>query len=139
MSAIRFAFLSAVLLLSLSGSTPSAVASHGCDPRDVQGRYSYTVTGTNVGAGLVAAVGQVTADGQGHLSGADTVSANGAIIRRTTSGTYAVNPDCTGSAAFTDSFGQTTHLDFALSDRGADLQFIQTDPATVTTGHARRQ
>jgi len=138
MGAIRFAFFTAVLL-SLSGSTPTAEASHGCDLRDVQGRYSYTVNGTNVGAGLVAAVGLVSADGQGHLTASDTVSANGLIIHRSITGTYAVNPECTGTAAFTDNFGQTTHLDFALANRGAEFQFIQSDPNTVTTGIARRQ
>jgi hypothetical protein len=138
MVAIRFAFLSAVLF-SLSGSTPTAQASHGCDLRDVQGRYSYVVNGTNVGAGLVAALGQVTADGQGHLAATDTVSANGLIIRRNITGSYAVNPDCSGTATFTDNFAQTTHLDFVLVGRGAEFQFIQTDPSTVTTGVARRQ
>jgi hypothetical protein len=134
----RFGILS-VIALSLSGSTPPAEASHGCNQRDVQGTYSYTVTGTNVGVGLVAAVGVVTADGEGHLAGADTVSANGTIIRRTTTGSYTVTPSCAGNGAFTDSFGQTTHIDFAVDDHGAELRFIQTDPTTVTTGLARRQ
>jgi hypothetical protein len=133
-----FAFLSAVLL-SLSGGTPAAEASHGCNLRDVQGSYGYTVNGTNVGAGLVAAVGLVTADGEGHLTASDTVSANGLILRRSITGSYTVNPNCTGAALFTDNFGQTTHLDFVIVARGSDFQFIQTDPATVTTGLARRQ
>jgi hypothetical protein len=134
--ALAFLF---VVSLSLSGSTPAAQASHGCDLRDVQGSYSYLVSGTNVGAGLVAAVGLVTADGAGHLTATDTVSANGLIIHRSITGSYTVNANCTGTALFSDNFGQSTHLDFVIAARGSEFQFIQTDANTVTTGVARRQ
>ena len=129
----------AVALLSLSGSTPAAQASHGCNLRDVQGSYGYVVNGTNVGVGPVAAAGQVSADGEGHLLATDTVSANGVILHRSITGSYAISPACTGTAIFADNFGQTTHLDFVLVDRANEFHFIQTDPATVTTGLARRQ
>jgi butyrate kinase len=43
------------------------------------------------------------------LTASDTVSANGQIIRRVITGTYTVNDDCTGTVAFTDQFGLTTH------------------------------
>jgi hypothetical protein len=36
-----------------------------CTTRSIDGNYAYQVSGTNVGVGLVAAVGLVTADGEG--------------------------------------------------------------------------
>jgi hypothetical protein len=54
-------------------------------------------------------------------------------------GTYTVNDDCTGTVTFTDQFGLTTHLDFVLAQGHQELNFIQTDPGTVTTGIGRKQ
>jgi hypothetical protein len=128
-----------VALLSLQTGAAPAEANHGCSLRSVDGPYGYLVAGTNVGSGPIAAVGQVIADGRGALTASDTVSVNGVVIRRIITGTYAVNPGCTGSAIFTDNFGQSTHLDFVLVDGGKEFQFIQTDPGAVTTGVSKRQ
>jgi hypothetical protein len=105
----------------------------------VSGDYGFVVNGTNVGAGVVASVGQVTADGRGNLVGSDTTSVNGLIVRRTLTGSYAVDPDCTGELSFTDNFGLTTHLDFVLVDDLEQVNFIQTDANTVTTGVAHKE
>jgi hypothetical protein len=117
----------------------SVEAKSPCTTRSIDGSYAYLVSGTNVGGGLVAAVGLVTTDGEGSLTANDTVSANGAIIRRTITGTYSVNGDCTGTVTFTDQFGLTTNLDFVLAEGRQELNFIQTDPGTVTTGIGRKQ
>ena len=58
----------------------------------IHGSYGYTVTGTNLAVGLVAAVGRVTSDGHGDLSGSDTLSAVGTILHRTITGTYTISP-----------------------------------------------
>ena len=131
--------IAVIAVSTLAGNLAPAQASHGCNARNIEGNYGYMVNGTNVGNGLVASVGVVSADGEGRLTATDTVSANGLVLHRTITGTYTVNPACTGSATFTDNFGQSTHLDFVLVDRGREFQFIQTDPATVTTGVAKKQ
>jgi hypothetical protein len=130
----------ALLLLSGGGGGSPAHAKHdGCDLGTVRGSYGYTVNGTNLAFGLVAAVGRVTADGHGNLSGTDTLSAAGTILRRTITGTYTITPACTGTFTFTDNFGQTVNVDYVALDGATELQFIQTDPGTVITGSARRQ
>jgi hypothetical protein len=131
-----FVAMTAPLLLLGATSTRSK---HACDLRSIEGDYGFVVNGTNVGAGLVSAVGLVTTDGTGKLSATDTVSANGVIIRRTITGSYTVNENCTGTTTFIDNFGQTTHLDFVATDDRQELQFIQTDPGTVTTGIAKKR
>lgn len=124
------------------GAAPSPAVSQ-CGAKTLDGSYGFTVNGTNVGGALipgpVSAVGFATADGNGNLTGADTVSANGTIIRRTVSGTYNVNTNCTGQATFTDNFGLTTHLDFVAAQSGLEFTFIQTDTGAVTTGTAKKQ
>jgi len=129
----------ALLLLSGGGGSTAHAKHDGCDLGSVRGSYGYTVNGTNLALGLVAAVGRVTADGTGNLSGSDTLSAVGTILHRTITGTYSITPACTGTFSFTDNFGQTVHVDFVAIDGGAELQFIQTDPGTVITGAAKRQ
>jgi hypothetical protein len=137
--AAKFVSVLAVVFLLLKFDALSGEAKPLCTPRSIEGNYAYRVTGTNVGGGLVAAVGLVTTDGEGSLSASDTVSANGQIIRRTITGTYTVNGDCTGTVTFTDQFGLTTHLDFVLAQGSQELNFIQTDPGTITTGIGRKQ
>lgn len=44
--------------------------------------------------GPFARVGQVVADGQGHISVVNTASYNGTIIKEAYTGTYTVSPDC---------------------------------------------
>jgi len=114
-----------------------------CSAKTLDGSYGYVVTGTNVGGALVpgpvAAVGIATADGAGNLTASDTVSVNGTVIRRAISGTYSVNADCTGQLVFADNFGQTTHLDFVVTQNRQEFSFIQTDPGAVTTGSAKKQ
>jgi len=135
---VGLAALTVALMLS-GGGKPAQAKHDGCTLRTIDGSYGYTVTGTNLALGLVAAVGRVASDGQGNLTGADTLSAVGNIVRRTITGTYTVTPACTGTVTFTDNFGQTVNLDYVAVDRGGELQFIQTDPGTVFTGFARKQ
>jgi hypothetical protein len=137
--AAKFVSVLAAVFLLLTLGAVSGEAKPPCTTRSVEGNYAYLVTGTNVGDGPVAAVGLVTADGEGSLSASDTVSANGEIIRRTITGTYTVNANCTGTVTFTDNFGLTTHLDLVLAQGRQELILIQTDPGTVTPGVGRKQ
>jgi hypothetical protein len=125
-------------LLFLTDASP-AQAKPVCSLASVQGSYGYTVNGANIGGGPLAAVGLVSSDGAGILSATETDSINGTIVRRTITGTYTVNANCTGTVIFTDNFQQTTHLDFVAVQERDELQFIQTDSGTVTTGIAKKQ
>jgi hypothetical protein len=134
--AVPFVTLATLVLLS---DAPSVAAKTGCTTKDVEGNYTYTVNGTAIGTGPIAAVGVVSTDGAGNLSGIETDAINGTIIRRTVTGTYTVNANCTGTVTFTDNFNQTTHLDIVIGDDNSEIRFIQTDSGNVVTGFAKRQ
>jgi hypothetical protein len=130
--------LSVTSLLFFAEAQPAS-AKNVCSLRSITGSYGYTVNGTNLSSGPLAAVGLVSSDGTGNLTASETDSLNGTIVRRTITGTYTVNPDCTGTVTFTDNFNQTTHLDFVAVQDQAELRFIQTDSGSVTTGVATKQ
>ena len=80
-----------------------------CSPPGAAGNYALTNTGTVVGIGPRSAVGLWTIDAAGNINGKGTSSLNGTIFVETFSGTYAVNPDCTGTT-MVDIFDQSGNL-----------------------------
>ena len=57
----------------------------------------------------------------------------------TVEGTYAVNPDCTGSMTLNVSpIGATVHADFVIDD-GEELRAIVTDPNLIESRVYRKQ
>lgn len=97
------------------------------------GTYLISGTGTIVGVTTlpVAAVGEVTFDGQGKSVATYTVSVNGSVFRGVTvTGTYTVNPDCTGTHEESDG----SHYDFVVSPDGNTASWIRTDAGTVLSG-----
>jgi len=71
---------------------------HECSLADAAGHWSLTDLGTVVGIGPRSAVGVFTLDAHGNLrNGVAASSLNGAVASETFSGTYTVNPDCSGS------------------------------------------
>lgn len=91
-------------------------------------------------ASLFAGVNLDTFDGKGTITavGFATVDGNGGL--QTETGTYRVNPDCTGTYEVQISPGGfTAHAFFVIDDGGNELQIIVTDPGTVITCIARKQ
>jgi hypothetical protein len=85
----------AVLVLSIA---PAAQAEGGkCSLAKVAGTSGFTTTGSIPGIGPVSAVGLLTIDKSGNISGSQTRSLNGDIADETIAGTATVNPDCTGT------------------------------------------
>jgi len=69
-----------------------------CSLGRAAGKWSLTDQGTVINIGPRTAVGVFTLDGSGNLlNGVAASSLNGTIANETFSGTYTVNPDCTGS------------------------------------------
>ena len=110
-----------------------------CSNATLQGSFGYTSTGTLLDAyapppfaGPFAEVGRQTFDGKGKTEATATLSANGNISNVTIEGTYAMNPDCTGSLVLNVSpLGVTVHADFVIDDDGAELRAIVTDSGLV--------
>ncbi len=101
----------------------------------LHGSYVVFGTGTIVGVGPVTAVGVETWDGQGNTVATYTASVNGNVYPGiTVTGTYSVNPDCTGSNAESDG----SHYNFVVSPDGNSATWIQTDAGTVVSGTETR-
>ena len=83
----------------IAGLSASAHADDNkCSLAKSSGKWSFTDQGTVIGIGPRTAVGVLTLDGEGNLqNGVATSSLNRAIASETFSGTYTVNPDCTGT------------------------------------------
>jgi hypothetical protein len=139
--------LATVLIL---GIAPQAQAGDGkgCSNATLTGTFVFTASGFLVAppqfAGPFAGVGTQTFDGNGGTHATETVSQNGNILKVTITGTYTVNPDCTGSMTLNISsqnppVSLTDHISFAIVDSGAGFQAIQTDPGVVVTGTGRKQ
>ena len=133
-----------VTALALSIAPTANAQDKGCSNATLKGTFAEKDTGfiTNsppTPASLFAGVNLETFDGKGTITatGFATVDGNGAP--QTETGTYTVNPDCTGAYAVQVSPGGfTAHAFFVIDDGGNELQIIVTDPGTVITCIARR-
>jgi hypothetical protein len=111
-----------------------------CSNATLQGSFGFTSTGTLLAlpppsAGPFAEIGRQTFDGTGdNTEGTATLSANGNINHVTFSGTYVVNPDCTGSMTlFVLPLGRTITLEFVVDDDGAELRALLTSTPSGNT------
>lgn len=78
-------------------------------------------------------------DGRGNLSGSSTADYAGFVFPVTFTGTYTVNPNCTGSlTADTDSSG-TVHRNLVIVDAGNEVEFVSTDAGLVIAGSMKKQ
>ena len=136
--------ITVVTALALGIAPTAQAADKGCSNATLLGTFAYRITGFITAppaeAGPFASVGTQIFDGNGRTTATAWVSQNGNIVPVTITGTYTVNPDCTGSFTLQISpLGLTTHSFFAIDDDEAGFQAIQTDPGVVVTGIARRQ
>ena len=136
--------IAAVTALAL-GLAPTAKADDkGCSNGTLRGTYAQTgmgvITAPPDQAGPFANVGTLTFDGNGGLTGTLVVSSNGTSSPATETGTYTVNPDCTGTLTI-QAFpgGLKSQLFFVIDDTENELLLICTDSGVVLTGIARRQ
>ena len=115
-----------------------------CDVRTLNGGYGLTFQGFGfrgpvpalVGAFTPAAgVGVVNFDGKGGLTLAETTSFGGRIAPLSTTGTYAVNSDCTGSL---NAPGAAT-WDFVIVHEKRQIMAINTIEGRVATVDLEKQ
>ena len=123
-----FTLLSFAMVLAFLA--PAAFATN-CSMTTAAGTYGLSDSGTVVGVGPRAAVGQVTFDTSGNVNGTATASLNGQVARATVSGTYTVNSDCTGTIAISefDLLGNllaTATADLVWDDHMREIRFLFT-------------
>jgi len=122
--------VSCVAALALSIVSAAQAGTQKCTLTTVAGTYGLTTTGSIPGIGPVAAVGVVTVEKSGNISGGQTRSLNGAVADETFAGTATVNPDCTGTdviQVFQDGvLVRTSTLNLVYEDDGRSARAIFT-------------
>src|SRR5262245_26012659 len=130
------ALLSCSALVALA---QPAQAKPQCTMSNVAGDYGYTSTGSVVSppVGPFAAVGRVTITGAGTFTGEQTTSVGGNVADETITGTYAVDPDCTGTAVAYiyrgGSLVRTTSFDIVWDSNRREFRAIFRSPGTGIT------
>jgi hypothetical protein len=141
--------LAALLLASLS---PVAEA-RSCSTAKTAGEYGFTLTGVvnlPTGAIPIAAVGRVTLDSNGNVSGTEARSAGGGFADETFTGTYVVNADCTGTTTLqffeSGQLVRTSVLSIVFDNNEREIRMVQksltlpngTNLPVIITVEARR-
>ncbi len=132
-----------LLTVALATSTSTAHAS-GCGNWTIKGTYAFTLHGQilipNGPTIRVDGIDKVTFDGNGKFVQYDAVAENGAIAPgwRPGSGTYSVNPDCTGTQTIVLQGLPDLHLQFIVAQSGNTIHQVVTDPGFNTTAEGER-
>jgi hypothetical protein len=139
----------ATLVVSMAATAQAGDSA--CSLARAAGTYGTSDSGTVIGIGPRAAVALLTFDAAGNFKGKVTASLNGAVTNTTASGTYTVNPDCTGTVSFSE-FDQSGNLVLTATaglvwdDNMREVRFLFTSTAlpdgtplaTVIVGDARK-
>ena len=131
--------------LALSVGPAAKAADRGCSNTSLQGTFADKDTGViypaaNAAPVPFAGVNVEAFDGNGNITGTGFASAGGSGGPQTYTGTYKVNPNCTGTYSITLSpSGMQAHAFFVIDDHLNELQIVIKDPGTVITCVARRQ
>ena len=116
------------------GMAPAAKADNkGCSNTTLKGTFVHSASGFEAG-GPIAGVGTDTFDGNGGVTTNAMISLNGNIVPLTTTGTYKVNPDCTGTYTI-----PATTLFFVIADSGNEIHAVCVDTGVVLNHTFRRQ
>ena len=138
--------IAAAAALALSLAPTAKADDKGCSNAILRGTFAYTSTGSIATppaiAGPFVEVGTQAFDGNGGTTASAMSSQNGNISPLTVTGTYTVNPDCTGTMTLQVTFPgfPTFPVDvyFVVDDGGDEFQAIETDPGLVITRIGRR-
>lgn len=110
----------------------------GCDASSLGANFGYTANGEVYDAQgnlyFLSAVGRAVGDGNGGLTGTETLSYDGSIVKRQFTGTYTMNTDCTGNVTlqYTDGANKsTTHADLVAVSNAKKINMTATDADTV--------
>ena len=135
----------AIFVVSLTAAA-NAKDGNDCTQGSLKGSFGYALEGLRfplppspAGVELVGAAGLMVFDGVGGVTAQDTVhtaaDSTGVIGRRTGTGTYTVDSNCTGSGEIGGDYGGLSFY-FAIFEHGKEFAFIVTNPGTDQIGLA---
>jgi len=132
------------LILALAASS-LAVHASVCSDSTIKGNYAFTIRGQIIppdGSApiVIHGVAETRFDGVGNLVQRDAVAANGLVSPgwRLSTGTYSVNPDCTGEMTVTNGDQPPVHIQLIVAQSGNTLHVMVIDPGFATTAEAER-
>ena len=133
-----------LLTLALAASSTLTAHASACSNLTIKGTYAFTIHGTvflpNGFTLLIDGLAKTTFDGNGNITQLDAVAANGNVPPgwRVSTGTYSVNPDCTGT--FTVSNGDRPPINgqFIITQSGNTIREMVIDPGIATTAEGER-
>jgi hypothetical protein len=116
-----------------------------CSNSTIRGSYAFTIHGTLFlpdGSTLVIdGIDKVTFDGKGNFTQVDAVATNGKLDApgwRPGTGTYSVDPDCTGTQTIMVAGLPDLHLQFVVAQSGNTIHQVVIDPGFATTAEGER-
>lgn len=133
-----------LLTFALAASSTLMVHAGACSNSTIQGTYAFTIHGQILNPDgstlLVDGLANTTFDGKGNLTQLDAVAINGNVAPgwASNTGTYAVNPDCTGTFTVTNGSQAPVHLQMIIAQSGNTIHDMVTDPGVATTAEAER-
>ena len=135
-----------LLLLTFALAASSTLTAHasGCTIRTMKGAWVQHLQGLIFlpdGTSLVlTGVTKSTYDGLGNISVLDASGVNGNVPTgwRTGSGTYTVNPDCTGTETISFPGQADIHAQFVVAQSGNKLHYVNIDAGISLSGEVER-
>ena len=133
-----------LLTLALAASSTLTAHASACSNSTIQGSYAFTIHGTvflpDGSTLLIDGLAKTTFDGKGNLTQLDTIAVNGNVAPgwASNTGTYSVNPDCTGTFTVTNGNQPPVHLQMIVSQSGNTIRDMVIDPGFATTAEAER-
>jgi hypothetical protein len=131
----------AILFFVATMMGASAARGTTCTAESVKGVYGISTIGLGLNGSSqpASSVYQITADGAGNITGSATKSIDGSIVSFTFTGTYEIEPTCTGTATFTNQDDQTEHDNFVMNNTNKGAFLLQTDTNHVQSSFAVAQ
>jgi hypothetical protein len=141
---VKFRISLFLLTVALAASSTLTAHASACSNSTIQGTYAFTIHGTlflpDGSTLLIDGIDKVTFDGKGNFTQVDAVATNGILTPgwRTGTGSYSVNPDCTGTQTIEISGLPDLHLQFIVAQSGNTIHQVVTDPGVATTAEGER-
>jgi hypothetical protein len=127
-------------LLTVTAVLALGLAAWGqCSDANVAGKYGFEINGSAKNAQPISVEGYLVADGKGTFKAMENGSIGGTIFTNVpVTGTYSINPDCTGSA-IVRAKKAVNHFNLVVVSGGKSLQTVSADAGNVETETVQAQ